>query len=112
VRAALHERLADLVDRSVGFHVILEGSGFTNTAKRAVLSAMLLGKPGSKRMHVHSNHAQVVSAVSRQFHREVSRLFRELSSKGLLTGSLGDSTDVAEAPFSVGRSSAAGRNLG
>lgn len=90
VRKELSGRTGELIDRTLSYHVIMEGSGFANTVKRSVLSAIYMAKPSRKRLHVHSAYTDVLRAVPVQLRGEVARAFRAFFDRGLLSDRLAD----------------------
>ncbi len=83
---ALH--VAPLRALRESYHGILEGIGFTASAKRAVVATLLLMTPHRGKLHIHSKVEDVASAVPPEFAFEVKAVLQTLEPKGLLTRDL------------------------
>jgi hypothetical protein len=86
VRGAAAAKLGYALQRCSGFHVVMEGSGFTNTIKRSVFATIsMLARTTRGKVHVHAEVKDVVSRVAPDIRAEVSASLRVIAARGLLS---------------------------
>ncbi len=88
IRKEVSRCMSLLFERCASYHGILEGSGFTASAKRAVVATLLLMTPHRGKLHIHPKVEDVASAVPPEFAFEVTAVLKTLEPKGLLTRDL------------------------
>jgi hypothetical protein len=99
VRAHLNAIMPQVVAQCSSYHVVLEGNGFINAMKRAVLAGLFQISWRRGTFHVHAAPKEVIFKLEREKRPHAEKVLQLADARGLLTCA------APEAPF-VARQSA------
>jgi hypothetical protein len=85
VRAHLNAMMPNVVAQCSSYHVVLEGSGFINAMKRAVLAGLFQISWRKGTFHVHSVPKEVIFKLERDERPLGEKLLQLADSRGLLS---------------------------
>ena len=88
MRSEVSRCISQLIELCASYHGIIEGDGFTVSAKRAILATMFLLTRHRGKLHVHSSVKQVVTSVPLEMRADVKVALKEFDAVGLLRRNL------------------------